>query len=99
MGVDPQMGALTITVTDVDNFDWDGDSRPDHNFNGVTIPVAGSLKQREEINSNAIGIYYTLTLTWGNGVSNTLRMDQGKCTWDEGGRITGTVLSLVCSGN
>ena len=28
---------LSINVSQIDNYDWDGDSRPDHNFNNVII--------------------------------------------------------------
>lgn len=90
------MGAVTITVTDVENFDWDGDSRPDHNFNGVTIPLGGSLKQREEINKNSAVITYTLHLMWENGVSKTIAVDQDDCIDQfEGVKV----LKLSCSGS
>lgn len=40
-----------IKVTDIRNYDWDGDSRPDHNFNNIDIPGGATICNREEINA------------------------------------------------
>jgi hypothetical protein len=42
---------VTIVVTDIDNFDWDGNSRPDHNWHNVILqPGAQQRCERAEIN-------------------------------------------------
>ena len=46
-----------ITVGSIDNNDWDGDSRPDHNFNNVTLAPGQIDCQREEINAIISGDY------------------------------------------
>lgn len=43
--------AHVITVADIKSYDWDGDSRPDKNFNNVTINPEEKICQREEINA------------------------------------------------
>lgn len=48
-----------ITVYDIKNFDWDGNGRPDHNFNNVTISPDQRICQREEINTNSSGQKFT----------------------------------------
>lgn len=39
-----------ITVSDIDNSHWDGQSRPDHNFKDVAITKYSSMRNREELN-------------------------------------------------
>ena len=42
-----------ITVTDIANYDWDGNSRPDKNFNNLTIVAGQTICRREEINARS----------------------------------------------
>lgn len=43
--------AHNLDVTDIDNFDWDGVSRPDKNFRGVLISPGETRCNREEVNT------------------------------------------------
>ncbi len=40
-----------LDVTNIDNFDWDGTSRPDNNFRGQRIAPGETRCNREEVNS------------------------------------------------
>ena len=42
-----------IQVTDINNYDWDGVDRPDHNFNNIDITAGETICRREEINHNS----------------------------------------------
>ncbi|CAF2079560.1 unnamed protein product [Rotaria magnacalcarata] len=44
---------LKIEVSDLDNYDWDGDSRPDHVFHNVKIPPYSNVKNRLELNAKS----------------------------------------------
>lgn len=68
--------ALRTTVDGTDNFDWDGSSRPDRNFNPADIPAHGSKKEREEINANARSCPFTMHVRLSNGQEFTFRSDQ-----------------------
>lgn len=68
--------AMTIAVTETDNYDWDGSSRPDHNFQNVTIAAHSSVKNREELNYYAKSAWYRMTITFTNGQKITFRNDQ-----------------------
>lgn len=47
---------VNILVTDIDNFDWDGNSRPDHTWYNVNLaPGAAPRCERAEVNSSVIG--------------------------------------------
>jgi len=63
-------------VTEVDNYDWDGDSRPDHNFKDAVIKFNNSCCEREEINTHSKGCWYRLTFTFSNGQTLSFRNDQ-----------------------
>jgi hypothetical protein len=63
-------------VTSTDNYDWDGNSRPDHNFQGRTIASRELSTQREEINSHAKSCWFTMTFNFTNGDQISLRNDQ-----------------------
>jgi hypothetical protein len=65
-----------IKVTEISNYDWDGVSRPDHNFEGVNIPNGQSVKNREELNSNANGSWFRMTLALDNGDVISFRANQ-----------------------
>jgi 1-phosphatidylinositol phosphodiesterase len=67
---------VTITVSATDNYDWDGDSRPDHNFQNVTIAPYDSSAQREEVNAAAESAWYTMSFQFSNGEQISLRNDQ-----------------------
>ena len=68
--------SVTVTVSEVDSFDWDGSSRPDQNFNNVTILSKKQSTQREELNSDAASAWYRMPLTFSNGDQVTFRNDQ-----------------------
>lgn len=68
--------SMYITISSVENSDWDGDSRPDHNFNDVTINAFSSRIQREETNNAASSSMFNMHLTFSNGDQITLRIDQ-----------------------
>jgi hypothetical protein len=42
-----------ITVADISNYDWDGVSRPDHNFNNLSIAAGETICRREQVNYHA----------------------------------------------
>jgi hypothetical protein len=42
-----------IEVANIENYDWEGDNRPDHNFNKVTIEAGQSICRLENTNPNA----------------------------------------------
>lgn len=67
---------MTITVTGTDNFDWDGSSRPDHNFNNVSINANSTREEREELNNNARSAWFTMHITFSNGDKISFRNDQ-----------------------
>lgn len=67
---------FSISVSEVDNYDWDGNSRPDHNFQGVTIQPETSNKQREELNKYAKSAWFRMTLNFAGGQTATFRNDQ-----------------------
>lgn len=68
--------ALHITVDGTDNYDWDGVSRPDRNFNPADLPPGGSKKEREEINANASTCPFTMHVRLSNGQDFSFRTDQ-----------------------
>lgn len=70
---------LRTKVTETDNFDWDGASRPDNNFQGVSIAARSRCEQREELNSNARSAWYRMELTFTNGDVVSFRADQMAC--------------------
>ena len=39
-----------IEVADIDNYDWEGDNRPDHNFNDLTIEPGATICRQEDAN-------------------------------------------------
>ena len=57
--------AVRLGVSDIDNYDWDGVDRPDHNLNGVVLAPGQSVTRREEINARA-NPSFTLSLTNAN---------------------------------
>jgi hypothetical protein len=46
-----------ITVDNINNYDWDGNSRPDKNLNNITIKPFERICQREELNSAGNGTF------------------------------------------
>nr|VFK27063.1 MAG: hypothetical protein BECKMB1821G_GA0114241_10258 [Candidatus Kentron sp. MB]VFK31381.1 MAG: hypothetical protein BECKMB1821I_GA0114274_10239 [Candidatus Kentron sp. MB]VFK75457.1 MAG: hypothetical protein BECKMB1821H_GA0114242_10239 [Candidatus Kentron sp. MB] len=67
---------INITVTETDNYDWDGVSRPDHNFNNVTIASEKMKREREELNASARSAWYRMNISLLNGDEITFRNDQ-----------------------
>ncbi|MHB1562383.1 MAG: hypothetical protein ACYC61_33500 [Isosphaeraceae bacterium] len=46
--------SIRLGVSAVDNHDWDGNSRPDHNLQGVVLQPGTSVTRREEVNYGMI---------------------------------------------
>ena len=54
---------LTIQVSEVDNHDWDGDSRPDHEetgFQNASIDPQQSIEKRQEMNAKSSSAMSTM---------------------------------------
>jgi hypothetical protein len=60
----------------VANHDWDGDSRPDHQFQDATIDPHSSIKHRQEINAKSDTAMSTMTFHVGDEAKFTMRVDQ-----------------------
>jgi hypothetical protein len=74
--IDNQSGhGFKIKVTEIDSYDWDGVSRPDRNFEGVYIANDQALQNREELNSNARGSWFRMTLALDNDDVISFRAD------------------------
>jgi len=70
------MDITQIDISEIDNNDWHGDSRPDHNFQGVSIKNNDSRCESEEINDYASYCPYRITLKFSNGTDLSFRNDQ-----------------------
>jgi len=69
--------SVSLHVDQIDDFDWDGVSRPDLNIDGKTIPPHDSILEREEIYYFAVsGSWYRLTFAFSNGRSFRQRFNQ-----------------------
>lgn len=51
-----------IDVTDIHNYNWDGGSRPDHNFNDLTIAPDQTICNREEVNAMRASVTFTFLI-------------------------------------
>lgn len=51
-----------ILVEGVDNYDWDGFSRPDHNWNGTYVEAGQTRCERAEINTSAISANFSFVI-------------------------------------
>lgn len=67
-----------MIVNEIDDHDWDGDSRPDHNIHGKGIPAYEMIDEREEINRFATSNMVTIEFQFSNGDSFKYRFDQRK---------------------
>lgn len=91
-------------VSEVDNYDWDGDSRPDKNFKDASIQNHSSRCEREEINTNSRGCWYRMTFTFSGGSTLTFRNDQKDAetkhnrTYDASGSAVGPMELYQASG-
>ena len=65
-----------IWVTETDNYDWDGESRPDHNFQNVSLASYASREEREELNYWAGSAWYRLHVEFQNGDYISFRNNQ-----------------------
>ncbi|TVX93420.1 phosphatidylinositol-specific phospholipase C [Paenibacillus agilis] len=65
-----------IWVNETDNYDWDGGSRPDHNFQNVNLGSYASRAEREELNYWASSAWYRLHIEFQNGDTISFRNDQ-----------------------
>jgi tetratricopeptide (TPR) repeat protein len=67
---------LTTSVSGIDAYDWDGGSRPDQNFNGVTIRAKSSEERRAEVNKHAKWCPFTMTLKFKDGSVDVFKINQ-----------------------
>ena len=74
-----------ISVSEIDNYDWDGGSRPDHNFHGYSISAGCSKEEREEVNANASNCPFRMTLTFRDGRECSFRINQKYVMGDSSG--------------
>jgi len=65
----------SIRVSEVFDFHWSGDSRPDRTFHGASIEHNDARSQRQEINVGAPGLY-RMTLTFSDGSEMTFSNHQ-----------------------
>jgi 1-phosphatidylinositol phosphodiesterase len=65
-----------IWVTETDNYDWDGGSRPDHNFQNVSLASYAFREEREELNYWAGSAWYRLHMEFQNGDYISFRNNQ-----------------------
>ena len=65
-----------LRVSNVDDYDWDGSSRPDHNLHGRTLYKKSTIVEREELNANASSNMFTLDVALENGKHLIFRIDQ-----------------------
>ncbi|CAF1002004.1 unnamed protein product [Didymodactylos carnosus] len=69
---------IQIKISEVDNSDWDGDSRPDHNFQNAIIEAHQSKKERQELNAHNQTAEFTMTVSQGGNEQFAIRINQ----WD-----------------
>jgi len=74
-----------ISVSEIDNYDWDGGSRPDHNFHGCSISAGCSKEEREEVNANASNCPFRMKLTFRDGRECSFRINQKYVMGDSSG--------------
>ncbi len=71
-----------ILVKDVDNFDWDGLSRPDHNWNGTYVEAGQTRCERAEINSSMANFGFIIDgATKPQGVRMSYQIGSGTEDW------------------
>lgn len=70
------MDIVDTVVSGIDNYDWDGDYRPDLNFQGAHIPNNNSRCEREEVNTHASTHPFSMTLTFSDGSTLFFQADQ-----------------------
>ena len=66
-----------ILVEDIDNHDWDGVSRPDHNWHGTYIRSAQTICERAEVNDRTRS-QFTFIINGRDG-PHKVRMQFGFC--------------------
>ncbi|CAF0945420.1 unnamed protein product [Adineta steineri] len=71
-------GEIKIKISEIDNHDWDGNSRPDHNFNDAVIPPRSSKEEREEINAKSSTAMSKMTIEQDGKDQFSMRVNQ----WD-----------------
>lgn len=84
------MDMTNIHISEVDNYDWDGSSRPDHNFQNVSIANNYSRCQREEINTYASSSPFRMTITFSDETQLSFRSNQQWATKKYNGFIKST---------
>jgi len=77
---------FTIKVSDVDNHDWDGDSRPDHEgtgFQNAVLEPRQSIEKHQEINAKSSSAMSTMTFQVGEEERFSFRVDQWNSVMDQ----------------
>ena len=74
--VNDSNGPLSIDVSEVDNGDWDGVSRPDHQFQKAIIAPRSNLKHRQEINAKRSSAMSTMKFSQDGKEVFAIRIDQ-----------------------
>ena len=67
---------LKVQVSQVDNYDWDGKSRPDHDFQGAVIKPNSAFKARQEINAKSRSAMSTMKFLADGRQAFSMRIDQ-----------------------
>lgn len=80
--VNESMEGLTVFISQVDSYDWEGQNRPDKNFENVWIGIDQSVEKKEEMNSHANSAWLRITLRFVSGQMITFRIDQRKAISD-----------------
>lgn len=74
--VNESMEGLTVFISQVDSYDWEGQDRPDSNFNNVWIGIDQSVEKKEVMNSHANSAWLRITFQFVSGQRITFRIDQ-----------------------
>lgn len=79
---------MFITVEDIDNYDWEGLNRPDHNWHGTYVNAGTKRCERAEINHQSPREYFSFVVSWSSksrkvrmGYSNSPPHDMDDIRW------------------
>ncbi|XP_063925734.1 uncharacterized protein LOC135139433 [Zophobas morio] len=70
-----QEDIITTIVTDVDEFDWSGNSGPQHNFEDIQIPAGTYHQQQEDVYSLATNCPFSMILIFSDDTRDTYRIN------------------------
>jgi hypothetical protein len=51
-----------VEVANIENYDWEGDNRPDKNFNNITIAPGATICRYEDTNNSAMTPAFTFVI-------------------------------------